>query len=249
MLKEGRRHGETDWDGQDGRARVRTEAMALRELAAAGVHVPVVYEEFDEQRHACLAVEDVGERTLEELVRVERLLSVRGALLLSAGVARLVAEVHEAGWAWRDCKPRNVVVGDHGVLRRIDFEGGCSIGVRGLSPWGSEGYASPEWLDPAADQSSCDLFALGVSCYQVLVGTRSFGATSSLRERSFNLQQTADLIEENTNAFHLGLVPYDSDDASVNLARLTVKVEGLRVEQCRREQQLDQPHEGNNDPA
>ncbi|OEJ22190.1 hypothetical protein AR457_38690 [Streptomyces agglomeratus] len=59
------------------------------------------------------------------------------------------------------------------------------------------------------------------------------------RERSFNLQQTADSIEENTNAFHLGLAPYDSGDASVNLARLTDKVEALRVEQRRREQQLD----------
>jgi len=69
------------------------------------------------------------------------------------------------------------------------------------------------------------------------------------RERSFNLQQTADSIEENTNAFRLGLTPYDSDDASVNLARLTDKVEALRVEQRRREQQLDQPHEDSNDPV
>lgn len=69
------------------------------------------------------------------------------------------------------------------------------------------------------------------------------------RERSFNLQQTADSIEENTNAFHLGLAPYDSNDPAVNLGRLTDKVEKLRVEQRRREQQLDQPHEGNNDPV
>ncbi|MFF8619236.1 DUF4231 domain-containing protein [Streptomyces sp. NPDC015350] len=69
------------------------------------------------------------------------------------------------------------------------------------------------------------------------------------RERSFNLQQTADSIEENTNAFHLGLAPYDSSDPAVNLGRLTDKVEKLRVEQRRREQQLDQPHEGNGDPV
>ncbi|MFJ3630392.1 DUF4231 domain-containing protein [Streptomyces albidoflavus] len=69
------------------------------------------------------------------------------------------------------------------------------------------------------------------------------------RERSFNLQQTADSIEENTNAFHLGLAPYDSSDPAVNLGRLTDKVEKLRVEQRRREQQLDQPHEGDSDPV
>ncbi|MFK4106045.1 DUF4231 domain-containing protein [Streptomyces sp. NPDC019531] len=63
------------------------------------------------------------------------------------------------------------------------------------------------------------------------------------RERSFNLQQTADSIEEHANAFHLGLPPYDGTDSAANLALLTAKVETLRVEQSRREQQLDQPSE------
>ncbi|MBO1286146.1 MULTISPECIES: DUF4231 domain-containing protein [Streptomyces] len=63
------------------------------------------------------------------------------------------------------------------------------------------------------------------------------------RERSFNLQQTADSMEEHANAFHLGLPPYDSADPAANLALLTARVETLRVEQRRREQQLDQPPE------
>ncbi|GHD63346.1 hypothetical protein GCM10010317_059700 [Streptomyces mirabilis] len=63
------------------------------------------------------------------------------------------------------------------------------------------------------------------------------------RERSFNLQQTSDTIEEHANAFHLGLPPYDNTDPAANLALLTAKVETLRVEQRRREQQLDQPPE------
>ncbi|MFF0714677.1 DUF4231 domain-containing protein [Streptomyces bauhiniae] len=63
------------------------------------------------------------------------------------------------------------------------------------------------------------------------------------RERSFNLQQTADSIEEHANAFRLGLPPYDSTDPAANLSLLTSKVETLRVEQRRREQQLDQPPE------
>ncbi|WP_445800664.1 protein kinase domain-containing protein [Streptomyces malaysiensis] len=66
-----------------------------------------------------------------------------------------------------------------GALRPIDFEGACPVASRGLAPLGSEGYVAPEWLDGAADQVSCDLFALGVSCYQLLVGSRSLGASSS----------------------------------------------------------------------
>ncbi|MYV65964.1 DUF4231 domain-containing protein [Streptomyces sp. SID2131] len=69
------------------------------------------------------------------------------------------------------------------------------------------------------------------------------------RERSFNLQQTADSIEEHANAFHLALPPYDGADPAANLALLTARVESLRVEQRRREQQLDQPPEASHTPV
>lgn len=64
------------------------------------------------------------------------------------------------------------------------------------------------------------------------------------RERSFYLQQTADSIEQNTSAFELGIPPYDDADEGKNLYRLAKEIELLRVEQRKRQQQLDQPHEG-----
>ncbi|MFJ4755447.1 DUF4231 domain-containing protein [Streptomyces sp. NPDC088763] len=66
------------------------------------------------------------------------------------------------------------------------------------------------------------------------------------RERSYFLQQTADAIEEESNAFALGVGEYgvfgvgEEDRA---LARFTERVEALRNEQRRRQQQLDQPTE------
>jgi len=63
------------------------------------------------------------------------------------------------------------------------------------------------------------------------------------RERSFYLQQTADAIEQHINAYELGIPPY-TDEEEINLTKLAREVENLRVEQRKREQQLDQPHEG-----
>jgi len=63
------------------------------------------------------------------------------------------------------------------------------------------------------------------------------------RERSFNLQQTADEIEKHTTALELAIRPYNSSDAE-NLELFAENVETLRMEQRKREQQLDQPHEG-----
>ncbi len=64
------------------------------------------------------------------------------------------------------------------------------------------------------------------------------------RERAFYLQQTADDMERHATAFELGIYPYDDSDESARLAKLAKEIELLRVEQRKREQQLDQPHEG-----
>ncbi|MFD9601745.1 DUF4231 domain-containing protein [Streptomyces sp. NPDC059970] len=66
------------------------------------------------------------------------------------------------------------------------------------------------------------------------------------RERSYFLQQTADSIEEEANALTLGVgeyLEYGSDQEDQALARFTQRVENLRNEQRRRQQQLDQPAE------
>ncbi|MEV0193150.1 DUF4231 domain-containing protein [Kitasatospora purpeofusca] len=64
------------------------------------------------------------------------------------------------------------------------------------------------------------------------------------RERSFYLQLTADAIEQELNAavLHVGDYAGLGSEAEV-LSRLTDRVEALRGEQRRRQQQLDQPTE------
>ncbi|MEU5340379.1 DUF4231 domain-containing protein [Streptomyces sp. NPDC020766] len=66
------------------------------------------------------------------------------------------------------------------------------------------------------------------------------------RERSFFLQQTADDIEKEANAVALGIGPYSEFEPAQDqeaLKLFTQRVEDLRNEQRRRQQQLDQPTE------
>jgi len=66
------------------------------------------------------------------------------------------------------------------------------------------------------------------------------------RERSFYLQQTADAIEAEDNAMTLGIGEYQKLAWPDALAKLVDRIEYLRNEQRRRQQQLDQPVEGQN---
>ncbi|MFB6679374.1 SLATT domain-containing protein [Streptomyces sp. NPDC056390] len=64
------------------------------------------------------------------------------------------------------------------------------------------------------------------------------------RERAFNLQQTSDAIEQHVTAYDLAIPPYNQQDAAANLEKLAENVEVLRVEQRKRQQQLEQPNQG-----
>jgi hypothetical protein len=61
------------------------------------------------------------------------------------------------------------------------------------------------------------------------------------RERSFNLQQTADNIEQEYTAVNLTIGPYKGKSPQEALVLFAERVEALKVEQRKREQQLEQP--------
>ncbi|MEU5382019.1 DUF4231 domain-containing protein [Streptomyces sp. NPDC005968] len=74
----------------------------------------------------------------------------------------------------------------------------------------------------------------------------AFTGYYKFRERSYFLLQTADAIEEEINAFTLGVGPYGNfgpDEDQEALKLFTQRVESHRNEQRRRQQQLDQPAE------
>lgn len=69
------------------------------------------------------------------------------------------------------------------------------------------------------------------------------------RERSYFLQQTADAIEEEANAVMLGVGAYADQSVDQAMSMFTQRVEAIRNEQRRRQQQLDQPAEHAQEPS
>jgi WD40 repeat protein len=148
--------------------------------AAAQLSHPNIVTVYDVGEHAgCpyLALEYVAGDTLR--VRMERgRLPLAEGLRLACDLAAAVAAAHAAGVAHLDLTPRNVIIGDDGRLRVVDFGLARLLGepVAGQPLAGTPGYMAPEqWLGgdigPAAD-----VWALGIILHELATGEHPLGA-------------------------------------------------------------------------
>jgi serine/threonine protein kinase len=114
-----------------------------------------------------------------------------------AGAPRIIAEVcaglaylHGAGWVHGDVKPGNILLMADGSARLADF--GLTTELTGthgyLPPGGSTDYLPPErWTEELCDtgvavRQTADVWALGVTAYQLLTGHLPFpGVTPRAR--------------------------------------------------------------------
>lgn len=181
IIKEGRRHGETNWDRRDGYTLIQHEARVLRELRAAGSPVSEVFREFTENGNRYLVLERIPGRPLLAAKRMQPAKSSwRRAEKVLKQLEPLLSRMHAAGWTWRDCKPSHIFL-HRGTVRFIDFEGACRVDQTGLPPWGSPDYASPSDSGKSSRRAGTreDDYAVGVIAFQFGTGTFPPGSARS----------------------------------------------------------------------
>jgi hypothetical protein len=166
VIKEGRRYGETDWLGRDGFIRVKREAHILRSTGTAAV--PRVLRTFRANGCYYLVMEHISGKPLQQVLASRQRMSTPRMLDYCTQMAQIVADIHAAGWAWRDCKPDNFLVDKNHKLRALDFEGACRLDEPD-PPWGATpGYTPPRQLWHSGSSQAMDLYALGTSIMQLI---------------------------------------------------------------------------------
>jgi serine/threonine protein kinase len=126
-------------------------------------------------------VEGLGLNYLVE-TRSEQLNGNRVSIL--GQMADALEYIHKQGFLHRDICPRNVMVTRDGVVKMIDF--GLAIPNRPefLKPGnrtGTPNYLAPELIRRVTTDHRVDLFALGVTAYEVYTHTLPWEKTESLQ--------------------------------------------------------------------
>jgi hypothetical protein len=158
----------------------RREAVLNEGRALARVRSPFVapcYEVRSRGDEIDLVVEYIPGRPLTELTADERSDIGRCARLVEH-VAEGLAEVHACGLLHRDIKPQNIILGDNGLPRLVDF--GLVVSVASevrheIS--GSPAYMAPEQARGQGERvdARTDVYGLGAVLYHLLTGKPPHG--------------------------------------------------------------------------
>ncbi len=155
--------------------RLIKEARAASALDHA--NIATIYE-IDETEHAQLfiAMAYYEGRTLREKIE-QGPLPVEEAVGLVRQLAEGLAAAHEKGIVHRDIKPSNILVTDKDIAKIVDFGiakvAGAALTKTGTT-MGTVAYMSPEQTRGETVDHRTDLWALGVTLYEMLTGVRPF---------------------------------------------------------------------------
>ncbi|MEU1494120.1 serine/threonine-protein kinase [Streptomyces sp. NPDC005776] len=167
-------------------SRARREARAIARIGHP--NVVAVHDVIEDGNQVWIVMELLDPRSLADLLREQQQLSVPHAARVGLQVLRGLTAAHEAGVLHRDMKPHNILFRSDGRALLMDFgiatfEGAVQV-TRTHEVIGTAQYLAPELLTRDPDRphpasTASDLWALGITLYEMVEGRRPFNGQSS----------------------------------------------------------------------
>jgi len=130
---------------------------------------------FDERAGYSLVMEYVPGRALSEIIQERDALDVDAALDVAMGILRALQFAHQHGVVHRDIKPANVLIADEVKVTDFGLADLASRLRQGTGYMaGTPGYMPPEQIRGERTDARSDLYALGVTLFEMLTGTLPF---------------------------------------------------------------------------
>ena len=171
-----------------------SEAKALAKLE--NTHIVHVYALKLTDEGTFIVMEYVDGTNLDQIIKEKGSIPWQMAVGYCRQMLRALHHAHKANVIHRDIKPSNVLVAKNGILKLTDFglakiKTHSGISTKTKFTAGTLYYMSPEQIrDPGIVDVRSDIYSLGMTFYEVLMGKVPFSDMSS----DFNVQKA--IMEE-----------------------------------------------------
>jgi serine/threonine protein kinase len=150
----------------------RNEAKTIASLNHE--HIIKVYD-FDERyRTLFIIMEYVQGETLMDMIGHLRKLPPKLVLKFLDQICSALEYAHAHGIIHRDINPTNIIVQSNDQLKILDFGLACPIGTEDFANTGTGYYMAPEQIEGSPVDPRADIYALGITAYEMLTGQRPF---------------------------------------------------------------------------
>ncbi len=133
-------------------------------------NIVALYDTLLHNGHPCLVFEYVNGQTLAQLIASEGAIPPVRAVEIICGLLEGLAYAHGEGLIHRDIKPHNVMLDEHDRPRLMDFGIAAKRGSKEVGMIGTVGYMAPEMMQNLPVDAEADVFAVGMTLYQMLTG-------------------------------------------------------------------------------
>lgn len=166
--------------------RLLQEEWFLRRVA--GRHFPEVHAASHRQ-HLYYLMREYPGQTLATLLTESGPLPLVQWLEVARQLLQAVGVLHRRNLLHRDIKPDNLHLGEDGQLRLLDFGLAYCPGLSEDAPHdlpGTPSFIAPEAFEGQPPSPRQDLYALGVTLYQLLTGHYPYGEVEAFQHPRFN---------------------------------------------------------------
>jgi serine/threonine-protein kinase len=147
----------------------------------------------EDNRNIYLIMEYIQGETLEARLRRSGALPVAECCRITVGVLEALSFMHRQGIIHRDIKPSNIMITDSGQIKVTDFGIAKATGEKGLTRTGTQlgtvWYMSPEQIRGAQVSAASDIYALGVTLFQMATGKVPFQSESDFEIMKAHVEQ------------------------------------------------------------
>jgi serine/threonine-protein kinase len=172
--------------------RLEQEASIVRELKHPNI---VHYEDSWQDGYGVwLIMRYMGGGSLRELMTKQSPVPLETVTRVVEQIVGALECAHVANIVHRDLKPDNIILDDEGNAYLTDFGIAKRIGYKAITSMGvvmgSPAYLTPEQILGAEISARTDIFSLGLTLYEVLVGQHPFGKIKGQVQLMMMLLQT-----------------------------------------------------------